>query len=81
VNVEVERIEAPLDDTKLAEFRRVVLTLPPPHETVVSRHSTDAAHFILSRSDWTPEAKLTRGDGREIWIMAPNTPQRIKSLG
>jgi 4-amino-4-deoxy-L-arabinose transferase-like glycosyltransferase len=76
--VQVERVEAPLDAAKLAEFGRAVIVLPPPEETVVSRSSQAAAAFVAGESGWIAEATLTRGDGRRIEIYAP--PRGSRSL-
>jgi hypothetical protein len=69
--VEVDRVDGPLDAATLATYERAVVLWPPPAETMVSRGSVAGANFILENPAWTIESRMTRGDGREIRVLAP----------
>ena len=68
--IETRRVEAPLDRAALAEYGYAVLVLPPPEETVLSRHSVEASEVVLAAPGWSAIASFTRGDGREVRLMA-----------
>lgn len=69
--IDTDRVEGPIDRATLGRYDRVVLVMPPVEETVLSRHSIDATELVRSSPDWVRETSFLRGDGREIWIMAP----------
>ncbi len=74
VKVAVERAYGVPGDEALREFGLAVAVVPPPAETAVSRGSADAARLLLSRPDWEVVARVARGDGREIVLLARRAP-------
>lgn len=72
--VEVERSDRTLDEAKLATYALAVVVVPPPDETPVSQGSRAAADLVLARPEWQLESRVTRGDGREVLLLARRAP-------
>jgi len=70
----VERARGVPGDEALRDFGLAVAVVPPPDDTAVSRGSADAARLLLARPDWEVVARLTRGDAREIVVLARRAP-------
>jgi 4-amino-4-deoxy-L-arabinose transferase-like glycosyltransferase len=67
---EVERVGHLVDEATLTTFALAVVVVPPPDETPLSQGTQAAARLLLSRPDWRVESRVTRGDGREILLLA-----------
>jgi len=73
---QVERSDRALDAARLATYDLAVVVVPPPDETPVSQGSRAAAELVLSRPEWGEEARIVRGDGGEILMIAWCAPGR-----